>query len=275
MDDFFERHKAKQRALLDRLSKAPPAEIVGVVDALGAGGSLSQGDTLWTLRFRCVAWRVASGPLCERALNVLGRMTKDDLNAMKSVARPHAIIRFQARLDESCQAEPHALWVNSVGHAEDDVELNAFLAKYLEPVTLDDSVLGTFTLDRRFGCWTAEIDWLGAITSLRVEPRDESKPEHALRVAREFWESQTEWTRKTIDLAVAKLLNLKNEEWLAEAETPATAADFHQRLTLESLSVRPDGSFEFIYDDGNLFWGHAIVVKGTSTGGLSSATLAG
>ena len=48
-----------------------------------------------------------------------------------------------------------------------------------------------------------------------------------------------------------------------------------ERIGLSSVSVHEDGEFEFLYDDGDLFWGHAIQVDGNIQTGLSQASIAG
>ncbi len=46
-------------------------------------------------------------------------------------------------------------------------------------------------------------------------------------------------------------------------------------MTLTSISLSHDGEFEFWYDDGGLFWDHAIVISGDLKDGPTDATIAG
>jgi len=46
-------------------------------------------------------------------------------------------------------------------------------------------------------------------------------------------------------------------------------------LASRRFRVHEDGEFEFWYDDGDLFWGHVILVDGNIQTGLSQASIAG
>ena len=41
------------------------------------------------------------------------------------------------------------------------------------------------------------------------------------------------------------------------------AGELARRLEVESIQVRPDGSFEFWFHDGDFVWEHAVRVSGT------------
>ncbi|PWH84317.1 hypothetical protein DIS18_07225 [Algibacter marinivivus] len=57
-----------------------------------------------------------------------------------------------------------------------------------------------------------------------------------------------------------KLVPLKNGSWLGENESKISKNNFLNRIRLDSILFFGDLSFELIYDDGNLFWKHQIVV---------------
>jgi hypothetical protein len=46
-------------------------------------------------------------------------------------------------------------------------------------------------------------------------------------------------------------------------------------MKLSSISVYPDGDFDLFFDDGDMFWGHSIIVTGNINGEFSSAEIAG
>ncbi len=85
----------------------------------------------------------------------------------------------------------------------------------------------------------------------------------ALAVTRTLWRDSEEWDRRLRDYAVQELLDLKNDSWLDEEEPPVSPEQFRRRMTLEAVSVAPDGEFTFTYGDGDLFGGHAIRVSGS------------
>jgi hypothetical protein len=46
-------------------------------------------------------------------------------------------------------------------------------------------------------------------------------------------------------------------------------------MTLESITVTPDGSFDFWHNDGDLFYGHSIQVSGNLSQGPTHADIPG
>jgi hypothetical protein len=46
-------------------------------------------------------------------------------------------------------------------------------------------------------------------------------------------------------------------------------------MRLKSVTVYPDGSFDFWHDDGDLFWGHSIQVSGDLLDGPTHADIPG
>jgi hypothetical protein len=70
-------------------------------------------------------------------------------------------------------------------------------------------------------------------------------------------------------------LPLKNESWLGDNESEVSAEAFVERLALQSITVYPDGELEFGFEDGDLFWGHFIIVSGSLSEGPRDASIAG
>ena len=93
--------------------------------------------------------------------------------------------------------------------------------------------------------------------------------------AHELFKLQQTWDARVRDYAVSELLELKNDTWLGEGETEFTPATFKAQMKLESISVDPAGGFEFWFNDGDLFWGHTILVSGTLTDGPNDAGIHG
>ena len=92
-----------------------------------------------------------------------------------------------------------------------------------------------------------------------VKPGDQRDDASAVAMARDFlvWLGQNEPAAH--QFAAAKLLDTHNEGW--NEGKPISAQTFIQRMTLESVSIDPEGKVELYYNDGDLFWGHSIVVS--------------
>ena len=78
------------------------------------------------------------------------------------------------------------------------------------------------------------------------------------------------------DYAVESLLTLKNETWIeAKDEEPLTPEQFKEWMVLDSISIDSDGDVSFYHSDGDLFWGHCILVTMNSQNNFNSADIAG
>lgn len=81
-------------------------------------------------------------------------------------------------------------------------------------------------------------------------------------------EARTAFTRLVTQHAVFArkaaddLLAVHNEGWHHyENSPPLTSEQFQARLTLEGIHVTSWGLATAYYDDGDLFWGHTIIVE--------------
>jgi hypothetical protein len=62
---------------------------------------------------------------------------------------------------------------------------------------------------------------------------------------------------------------------LEEGQDELLPEEFKARMTLDAITVRPDGSFEFWHRDGDMFWGHAIHISGSLLNGPTGADIPG
>lgn len=266
----------RQARLFEELSRAPVVDITGVVGASGSAGSKLGGDTLWTFSFTFDTWRVGTGSIETRPLTVRRRVDEQALAHHRNQVLADAIIRVRARLAmENVLDSPQALLEALAGGVTDDDELNRALARSQQPITLIDAQFGMFTFDRRADWFEAKTRWGRAPVALTVVAKESIEAERAITIARELWREQRAWHERIERYAVEKLLPLKNGNWLGEEEEPFSAKAFVSQMTLESISVHPDGSFEFWHDDGDLFWGHSIVVRGNLADGPTDADIPG
>jgi hypothetical protein len=178
-------------------------------------------------------------------------------------------------VEESIVGNPQAQLTEFVGLDSSDPELNQAALDLQKPVVYRDGQFGEFTLDRRVDWYSAKTEWNGTVVSLNLSLDNSGKFDPALEVARSLWKDQKVWAKRIEDYAVRQLLPLKNESWLDENEVELTADQFKERMALESITVYPDGSFDFWHKDGDLFWGHSIQISGSLSEGPTDADIPG
>ncbi len=275
-DDIFAAAKSRWNRLADQAAAVPVVALCGVVAPSGATGVKSQGDAGWTLSFDLAAWRLPQGEIRSTQLLVRRQVTDEELGRLRAAIAPYAVVRLRARIvvDES-NGTTAAFLESFEGVETEDSELTAFADRLHQPVTLEDSRLGRFTLDRGVDRFMADVVWNGVRASLSLSAVAVEEARAALVTAHALWADGPEWDRRVRGLASRDLLALKNESWLEEGELALTASEFAARMEIESIWVASDGSFEFWYADGDLFWGHAIEIRGALSEGPTDATIAG
>jgi hypothetical protein len=265
--------------LLRQLNGVPEVEIAGIVSAggiSGVGGSGFNDDSFWTVLITLSGWRPAGLSLRKSELVVRKKVTLREVEGFRAAAKPYDVIRVRARLaEESVFGSPQALLTEYVGKDDSDAALNAYASELQNPVTFSDSTFGLFTLDRRIDWYQAHTEWCGDTVYLMICNDTPSEMEKSLAVARELWQDASEWQRKFAECAIRELLATKNSCWLEDGDPEVSENEFLQRMALAVISVEADRSFEFSYDDGDLFWGHSIVVRGNLTNGPTSAGIEG
>jgi len=138
--------------------------------------------------------------------------------------------------------------------------LGKILAKRKEPVIYESSTLGKFELDRRLDWFEGETDWNGRLIDVcLIGEHDEldSIEKKAVLIV----QNHQDWDTYIKEKICEELLSLKNETWLDEDEKPLTADEFISRIYLESINLNDTDEFQMSFNDGDIFWGHAITVE--------------
>ena len=140
---------------------------------------------------------------------------------------------------------------------------------------IDHPTLGRLEYDKKLDWYTAKVPVDGRVAELSI-PCHGAKGEppalrHAVRIAGRL----EKLCRAAKERAVRDLLALKNERWRNEGEPEVDADEFRRRMTLEGIVVNGDGSAEFYHLDGDLFWGHCILIRMDKRGRLQKAAIAG
>jgi hypothetical protein len=273
--DGFAAVEARRRAIAAQLARRPVESVLGLVDARGVSGWLEKGDR-WTLCLTFHCWKIPPGPMKTQPLRVEITTSREEFDSLRDRVDSYTVVLIRAKVvEESVIGSPQGKLLEFLGPDSSDSELNRAAADLQTPVVLTDPQFGKLTLDRRVDSYTGETKWSGAVVALNLTADDSGEISGALEVARSLWKDQKRWATRIVDYAVQELLPLKNDSWLDEGEVELSAKQFKSKMTLESITVMPDGSFDFWHNDGDLFWGHSIQVSGNVSMGPTRADIPG
>lgn len=265
----------RRAKLFSQMATYPVSEVIGVVNATGPGAAMTPSDLLWSFGFGLAAWRVGDGPVQRDELRVRREVTKEELDRLMTQIKPDTVVRIQARIaKENAAGSPQALLERFLRVDNSDPALQECLAALQEPVTFADDFFGVFTHQRSVDVYATPTTWMEAPVQLRLW-FIAGDVKSALEAARVLWADQIGWDKRVRDCAAAELLPLKSENWQEEDGSSVSRKQFEKRMSLRSITVEPNGDFEFWYDDGGLFLGHDIVVYGNVRTGIKSATIQG
>ena len=241
--------------------------ILAVTGANGFGGGKTRGEKLWTASVGLTAWMEEDSPDIHRGEFVLSTIADDKLlEHLQRRVRPDFIIKFKGRVAE----DGRRLLLLDLPEPGFDPDLKAILEEQKKPVTFWEEGLGTFTLNRQVDWFETEVDWLGGQISL-VFDAGEDRAE-VLQRAKTLLSGAADWDERIRAYAADDLLVSAND-WAEDEEI--TREQFIQRMELESIEIRADGSFEFWFADGDMFYGHSIHVSGDMEKGPDRADMEG
>ncbi|KHD37471.1 hypothetical protein NL50_04655 [Clostridium acetobutylicum] len=265
-----------EKDLLEQLKECPVSEITGIVSISGVTAGRAGGENIWTLNTELDAWRINGSSIKTTPLHIKKKVTDEELKSIQKVIKAETIVRIKARMiEKSLFGRPDALLEGFVEEVSNDKELNEYLKELQKTVTYVDPDFGSLVFDRMVKWYGGNIIWGEDRINLNLLLDDDENIASSLEVAKALWNNQLMWQKRVCDYAVEKLLGLKNESWLEEDEEEITAEEFKKRMKLEAITVRPNGEFEFWHDDGDLFWGHSILISGDLNHGLEDADIPG
>ena len=243
--------------------------ILAVTGANGFGGGRAGKEKLWRASIGLTAWMEEDSPDIHRGEFVLSTIGDDQLLEILRRRTPRDfIVKFRGRVSE----DGRRLLLLNLPEPGFDPDLKAILEEQKKPVTIEEEGLGVFTLNRQVNWFEAGVDWLGTEISL-VFDREEDRAGCAAN-ARALLASAADWDRRVREYAAGELLDSAND-WAEDGEEPITREQFMERMEPESVEIRADGSFEFWFADGEMFYGHSIHVSGNLTGGPDAAQMEG
>lgn len=158
-----------------------------------------------------------------------------------------------------------------------DPELKAILDEQKKPVTLDVEGLGTFTLSRAMGWFQAAVNWMDSEVSMTFDQTEDTLAS-AQETAQTLVSDQKVWDERVRSFAAEQLLDRVNDmaaETAGENEDAEhfTVTSLQSQWELDSILAGSDGSFEFLFSDGDLFLAHPVRVTGNLEDGPLQAEM--
>jgi hypothetical protein len=136
--------------------------------------------------------------------------------------------------------------------------------------------LGTLRYENEYDWYEGQIGLQESDIAIQLLMDEAGKVAPAIERASNLVRDLEKYAKLAKEYAAQSLLEIKNEAWVDdENEEPLTPVQFEQRMTLESLSIDPNGEVSFYHNDGDLFWGHCILVTMDSENNFIQAETAG
>jgi hypothetical protein len=249
-------------------------EIVAVTGPSGVGGGKAGGDTLWRASIDLVAWReIDSSDVIQEEKRLEWLADDQQLDESREWLDKDSIVKLAVR-----RGENSFMLVEVLSGSFHDKELEALRDEMQKPVYYNDEKLGTFTLDRSVQTFEKSIVWAKEEGKLYFDHDEPEEMTAALATAHMLFEDELKWSDSIRSYAAEELLDLAND-WLADDEEAEldeiTKEIFISKLELSSISVSANGDFTIYFYDGDMFWGHVIIVEGNINGTFDSAYIAG
>lgn len=251
-------------------------EIAAVTGASGVGAGRAGDAIMWNASIHLIAWKnlYSNETVIKEEISLEWLADDAELRQSREILKENTVVRLQVRKSENA-----IMLVKVLDTTYRDDELEGILQDSMKPVYYHDEMLGEFLLDKRIKLFEKRTAWAGEECNLYFDwNEDQHIMKSALETAYVLFKGQDEWSRKIKMYASEKLVDLANE-WLQDTDEAEideiTEEMFIEFMELESISVYSEGDFEIFFSDGDMFWGHCIIVDGNVNGVLNSADIAG
>lgn len=149
----------------------------------------------------------------------------------------------------------------------------------VEPTEHVDPHLGTFSASAEFPrTFEGSIDWLGKPVTVAIERGEDASTrsiEAACRQLRAMQAEAASWQDRAVAQAEQDLYAMWVEYgWNGDGPV-IPPASWRQRLELGTIDINSDDTLTFVFNDGDLFWGHWVAVHGNSAGAFEEAVMEG
>jgi hypothetical protein len=131
----------------------------------------------------------------------------------------------------------------------------------MEHKDVEHETLGTLRYDGDLNWYEGRVEHGGKAVPIYLAAVGEKEFDAAAARAVHVASRLDDYERRAKEYAVEQLLKIKNNGWLEDGESPVGADEFKEKMSLQEIVFRRYGAVDFHHRDGNLFWGHGIVVS--------------
>ncbi|EFM11779.1 conserved hypothetical membrane spanning protein [Paenibacillus curdlanolyticus YK9] len=246
-------------------------EIAAITGTTGTRAGRAEGNILMHAHIDLIAWKGLSPtePVNHNKVFRLAWLVDDEQWQMsKDILQPNRVVRLHVRKGQMVM-----MLIKVLDSEYKDNELEAILEASSKPAFYYDEVLGEFKLYRVVNWFEKTIAWAGEEGQLSFYRDEEEKMKSALQAAYILFGDQEKWSRKIRAFAAQELVSAVND--LFEEGEEITEETFMKLMVFSSILIQPDGGFEMYFSDGDMFYGHSIIVSGNVNGTIESAVVAG
>lgn len=265
--------KNKQMNALEERFSEELVDMIAVTGPSGVGAGKAGKESLWTASIPLIAWK-EKGRITTEKVRLCWLTDEEGLREKQAQLHKESIVTLQVR-----KGTDEFMLVSLIDTDTKDRELQEILEEVQKPVFYHDDKLGTFELVKGLDLFETTIQWGKQECLLYFNLGEEEEINDSLQTARRLVQEQTKWDSSIKSFAANKLIELA-KDWQEqddsdENQEEITHDQFINRISLESLQAYPNGEFEAYYHDGDLFWGHVILVTGNINGTFKDAHIAG
>ena len=129
----------------------------------------------------------------------------------------------------------------------------------MKPEVIYDEVFGRLTWDAQLEWWEGSVE-ISPGQEVEVSIQDEEgEAEESIARARRAYESVRDSGEYICRCAARELLAICNEEW--NTGDAFSEDEFIAKMSVDNVTLYPDGAAEVYYDDGGMFRGHKILIS--------------
>ncbi|CRF31356.1 hypothetical protein BRSU_0041 [Brachyspira suanatina] len=219
-------------------------------------------DKYYTLFVSAIALKnIAANVIIENSHIIIHKKVKEPEEYLK-ILKDETIVRLKVRKEKNNNdLYMRFLLEDIVDNDYKDDDLNIILEKYSKPIYYKDEELGDFELDKSINCFEKNMSWTyNNDISVLFDDIDEELNKKSVDIIKKIFANKKDIDKKLKDYISENMLEDANN-WNDDAEKHhISKEDFVKLIALTSITISED-IITFWFDDGDIFWGHSIVVE--------------